>query len=191
MVSIRTTKGKIRMRKNLANLVCLLILLLSLASCGIPAIYKIDDDERYSDLQCLSPKKKMMIYRTYKTCLGFSKKPEPYTKYWKIVPLNDLNLLKYDQDLKFRYKALSDLKVCDEPAFVTLRYLLGHGEKIFVDRVVEVSDSWRMNRLFIYGTWVNVDLASEERWKIEIKSKDELNTKERILSIFSRCSDEN
>lgn len=162
-------------------------LLVLCVSCGIPTIHKIYNNEQYSDLQCLSPKENMIIYRAYNTCPIFSNKPEPYDKYWEIISINKTNYNNYEFDLKFRGKVLNNVKTCNEPTTVTLRYLLDSDDKLLIDRMVERSDTVSSNRLFIYGAWNKLDFVSERLWRIEIRNNINLSIKERVFSVFNRC----
>jgi len=156
-------------------------------SCAIPTVYRVTNGGENGEFRCLSPKKRMIIYKAFDTCPTTSIRPMAYDKHWGVVKFTEDNYNQYKLDLQFRNKVLSGVKSCVVPTTVTLRYLLDHGEHLTIDRFVERSDSISSKRLFLYGYWDNSQFQDKQSWVLDIRGNAHLKSKERIYSLFAQC----
>lgn len=181
----------IEIKGRLMKKIIFVIFIVTIVSCGFPTIYEIQNNSEFQQLQCLVLKKKMYVFRTYNVCPMFSNRPVFKNKYWKIIEKNKQTQTRYIDSLEYRDRVFNDAKTCYLPTLISYWEQLDEGTTLYLDRYVEGSDTISNHRLLLYGKRIKNGAREFKSWSMDVKSDSNLTSEDRILSIFSPCSDLN
>lgn len=163
-------------------MICTLFGLL-LSSCV--SSYKPSSGGEYSEFNCLQPKEKMYLLKTYNTCPAFSLRPLPESSIWQLFSVTKANRKYLEESNEYENKVFRNIRDCSLPTRVTISRIIDLSQKISINEIVARSDSQSSQSLFLAGV-LNMDGLN---YPFSIRLEDGYGEKigERILKQFNLC----